>query len=125
MVEDRITDGRRIAELLASEVEGRAGDLADISVADADREVEPSVDGTPAYDVAAGGERIARAFVHPDRVRLEVEADPERALTAARDLDLRARPVGADPPRTAVFVESGAEAKRAGDVLGAVARDSD
>lgn len=121
MVEDRITDGVRIAELLASEVEGREGDLAGLSVANADRSVEGSVDGDRAYDVRRGGRRIARAFVHGDRVRLEVDAHPRRALEVARERGLRTRPRATEPPRTILFVESGAEVKRASDVLGAIA----
>ncbi len=45
MVEERITDGRRIAELLSSEVDGREdGELAEYAVTNADRDVEPTAD---------------------------------------------------------------------------------
>jgi len=125
MVEERVTDGRRIAELLASEVEGRAGALAALSVADADRDAEPSVDGTRVYGVVrSSGDtetEIARAFAQPDRVRLELSLAPERALADARERNLRARPRASEPPATLVFVESGAATKRAADLLGAVA----
>lgn len=121
MVEERITDGVRIAELLSSEISGRDGDLAGLSVVDADPDAEGTVDGERAYDVARDGDRVARAFVHESRVRLEVDADPERSLELAGDRGLRARPRATDPPRTILFVESGAEVKRAGDVLGALA----
>lgn len=121
MVEDRITDGVRIAELLASEIEGREDSLAPLSVVDADRSVAGTVDGQRAYDVDRDGERVARAFVHEERVRLEVDADPQGALEVARDHELRARPRAVEPPRTILFVESGAEVKRASDVLGTIA----
>jgi len=121
MVEDRITDGVRIAELLASEIDGRGGDLAGLSVANADPQAEGTVDGQRAYDVTRDGRRVARAFVHEARARLEVDADPERALSVARERDLRARPRATEPPRTILFVGSGAEVKRASDVLGAIA----
>ena len=123
MVEDRITDGRRIAQLLSSELEGREdGELARLSVTDADRDIEPTEDGARAYDVSRDGDRLARVFVHPDRIRLEFETGPDVALEAADDVDLRARPKATTPPRTLVFVESAAAVKRATDVLEAVSR---
>lgn len=125
MVEDRIADGRRIAELLASELDGREdGGLASIAVANADQEVEPSTDGSRAYDVTREGERIARVFVHDDRARLEFETDQDVAAETADSLELRVRPKATEPPRTLVFVESGAAVKRATDVVQAVARQT-
>ncbi|SER91584.1 hypothetical protein [Natrinema salaciae] len=123
MVEERITDGRRIAELLSSEIDGREdGELADFGVTNADRDVEPTADGARAYDVTRRDERIARAFVHDDRAHLEFEAGQDAAADAAADVDLRVRPKATRPPKTLVFVESGAEVKRATDVLQAVSR---
>jgi hypothetical protein len=123
MVEDRITDGRRIAQLLASEVDGRAGALADLSVTNARRDVEPTADGARAYDVELDGEAVATAFVQPDRVRIEVSRAPERVLSVAADAGLRARPKATRPPRTVVFVETGAEVKRATDALEELAEE--
>lgn len=123
MVEERITDGRRIAELLASELDGREdGGLRSIALANADRDVEPSADGARAYDVTDDGERIARVYVHDDRARLEFEAGQDVAAETADSLELRVRPKATEPPRTLVFVESGAAVKRATDVVQAVAR---
>ncbi|WP_254524910.1 hypothetical protein [Natrinema caseinilyticum] len=123
MVEDRITDGRRIAELLASEIDGRSdGELEYFAVANADRDVEPAVDGARAYDVVRSGDRIARVFIHEDRVHLEFEAGRDVAAATAPDVGLRVRPKASTPPRTLVFVESGAEVKRATDVLQVVSR---
>ncbi|AGB39233.1 hypothetical protein [Natronococcus occultus] len=124
MVEDRITDGRRIAELLASELDGREdGALAAVAVVDADRDVEPSADGARAYDVVANDDPLATAFVHPDRLRLEFERGQERAADAAAERELRVRPKATTPPRTLVFVESGAAVKRASDVVEVVVED--
>lgn len=123
MVEDRITDGRRIAELLSSELAGRDdGELARVAVVDADPDVEPTADGARAYDVARDGERFARAFVHDDRAHLEFEAGRDAAVRAAEDVGLRVRPKATNPPKSLVFVESGAEVKRATDVVRAASR---
>ena len=123
MVDERITDGRRIAELLASELEGREdGGLDSIAVTDADRDVEPSADGSRAYDVIDDGERIAQVFVHDERARLEFEAGQDVAAETAADAGLRVRPKAVRPPRTLVFVESGTEVKRATDVVQSVSR---
>ncbi|SEV79848.1 hypothetical protein [Natrinema salifodinae] len=125
MVEDRITDGRRIAELLSSEIDGREdGELEYFAVTNADRDVEPTADGARAYDIAHDDrdERIARAFVHEDRAHIEFAAAQDVAADAASDLELRVRPKATTPPRTLVFVESGAEVKRATDVLQRVSR---
>lgn len=121
-MKDRETDGTRIAELLASEVHGRtSGALARLAVVDADRDVEPSEFGTFAYGIDLDGERLADAYVHPDRAHLEFQRGPEAAAEAGAAADLRTRPKAVDPPRTLVFVESGAAVKRAVDVLVAVA----
>ncbi|ELY81405.1 hypothetical protein [Natrinema gari] len=123
MVEERITDGRRIAELLSSEVDGREdGSLAEYAVTNADRDVEPTADGARAYDVTRRDERIARVFVHDDRAHLEFEAGQDIAAAAAADADLRVRPKATQPPKTLVFVESGAAVKRATDVFQTVSR---
>jgi len=126
MVEDRITDGKRIAELLSSEVTGHEHPPYDeMAVANADPDVEPTADGARAYDVEYDGERLARVFVQPDRIRLELDAGLEAAREAAADADLLTRPVASEPPRLVVFVEYGAATKRAFDVLGAAAETLD
>jgi hypothetical protein len=126
MVEEEVTDGRRIAQLLSSELHGRGdGGLDRVSVVDADPDVEPSTDGALAYRLeTTGGDRLGAAYVHPDRVRLSFRAGVEAAAAAAAQRDLRVRPKGVEPPRTLVFVEWGAETKRAADVVGVVARES-
>lgn len=130
MVEERVTDGRRIAELLSSEVEGRAGTLAGLSVADAEPDIEPTTDGARAYAVVRNGdgdgdgdsERVATVYVQPEGVRVEVHRGVERAVAAAVERDLRVRSRDGESVAALLFVDSGAETKRAADVLGEAAR---
>ncbi|WP_252699243.1 hypothetical protein [Natronosalvus vescus] len=143
MVDDRITDGRRIAELLASEIDGRVDDeLEWLAVTNADRDVEPTVDGTRAFDVSIVGSgkgsgdesepapsvepdtstRLARVFLHPNRVHLEFDRGREAAVDAAEAADLRTRPKASTPPKTLVFLESGASVKRGVAVVQAAFR---
>jgi len=122
MVERRVTDGVRIAQLLSSELDGREdGALDRLAVTNADRSVEASPDGERAYDVERDGEAFARAFVHEDRVRLELEAADEAIAAHTKGEDLR---VASEDSGTALVVESGAAVKRAIDALGAVVDDS-
>ena len=131
MVEERITDGRRIAELFASEIDGRTdGELGRVSVADANNDVEPTVDGAHAYELKVSDQprsdrRFARVFVHPDRIHLEFAAGQDAAVEAAEGADLRVRPKAIHPPKTLVFVESGAEVKRGLGVVKAATRALD
>ncbi|SFR31035.1 MULTISPECIES: hypothetical protein [Halorubrum] len=139
MVADRLSDGVRIAQLLASEVTGNESRLRGLTVADADRDVEPTPDGALAYriaretpegragatDEATPGEPIAEVYVQPDRARIEAIAGPDAAATAAREGDLRVRPKAVRPPRTLVFVEDGAQVKRVLPVLEAIRNASD
>ncbi|AFZ74833.1 hypothetical protein [Natronobacterium gregoryi] len=127
MVDERITDGKRIAQLLSSELDGRDdGTLESVAVTNADTDVEPTVDGDRVYDVelASDGDvtRIARVFAHEDRARVELETSQERAVEEAERLELRTRLKASQPPRTLLFVESGAAVKRATDVVRAVVR---
>ncbi len=69
MVENRITDGKRIAQLLASELTGLSeGVLAAIDLADVDRDAEPTQAGTLAYRITYEGEPIADVFLFPSSV---------------------------------------------------------
>jgi hypothetical protein len=126
MVEDEITDGKRIAELLSSEVTGHENAPYDrLSVANADPDVEPTEAGAHAYDVSVDDERVAAVYVMSERVRVEVFEGLEAASQAADQRDLRTRPVGGQSPRLLVFVANGARTKRALDVLGAAVDASD
>lgn len=123
MVEERLTDGVRIAQLLASEVEGGVGVLDACRVTDADRDVEPTPDGALAYRIrtdesgsdATGADAtdlLAAVFVQPDRVRVEFVAAPDRVAETADGEGLRVRPKAVRPPRTLVFLPDGASVKR-------------
>ncbi|GAA0716236.1 hypothetical protein J2744_000823 [Halorubrum trapanicum] len=128
MVTDRLADGVRIAQLLASEVTGNESRLRGLTVVDADPDVEATTDGALAYRIARetpdndgeAMEPIAEVYVQPDRARIEAIGAPETAATAATEADLRVRPKAVRPPRTLVFVEDGAQVKRALAVLEAV-----
>jgi hypothetical protein len=111
MVEERLTDGRRIAQMLASEVTGHGDDLAGLSVTDADPDAEPTPDGAFAYGIDRDGDRVASVFVQPDRVRVEFKRTVDAAADAAREEGLRVRPKAVEPPRTLVFIEDGAQVK--------------
>ncbi|WP_280586995.1 hypothetical protein [Halorubrum sp. Boch-26] len=134
MVEERLTDGVRIGQLLASEVSGDEGRLRDLALADADPDVEPTTDGALAYRIVHGGDGgakgvgrdVAAVYVQPDRVRIEFIGGrdggglPNAAADAADEASLRVRPKAVRPPRTLVFVEDGAGVKRALPVFAAV-----
>jgi hypothetical protein len=122
MVEDRVTSGRRIAQLLASEIRGHEREaLGRLPVVDV-RDVEGDEFGEFAYGVAldadgTGGEtRLADVYVHNERALVEFRLGVAAAADAAGDAGLRFRPKAVEPPRTVVFVKDGVEAKR---VLGA------
>lgn len=125
-----MSDGERIAELLASELHGREdGALERVAVVDAVEDVEPTVDGERAYRVAVDGERVADVEVHPDRVHLVVGSEQAAAASvadaaAAEGAALRVRPKASTPPETLVFVESGAAVKAAAEVVAAVVDDA-
>lgn len=140
MVVDGVHDGRRIAQLLASELRGHErGSLGRLSVVDV-QDVAGSEFGEFAYGVAVTGgdgsdddiesggndpERLADVFVHDERTRMEFRSGVDRAVDAAREAGLRVRPKAVDPPRTVVFVESGVEAKRVLAVFRAVVETLD
>ena len=139
MVEDSVADSRRIAELLASEVDGRVDGILDtLAVVNPDRSVEGSPDGERAYDIERAvdgswedartrhapnesrGELLAEVCVHEDRARIEFREGQDAAAEVAGERGLRVRPKAVEPPRTLVFVENGAEVKRAVDAVEAV-----
>lgn len=140
MVRDELKDGRRIAELLASEIDGRSrGPLGRLTVTNPDRSVEGTPTGERAYDVRRlradrdprrepapdeAGRLFAQVYVHEDRARVELLDGLETAVEAAQAGGLRVRPKAVRPPRTLVFVERGSEVKRAVDVLEAAAESA-
>jgi len=90
MVGERLTDGVRIGQLLASEIAGNEGRLRNLAVADADPDVEPTPTArsrTGWFAAAREAGRtamksrrrvrkardllVAEAYVQPDRLRIE------------------------------------------------------
>ena len=125
MVEDRIADGRRIAQLLASEIRGRErGPLGRLAIVDV-RDVEGDAFGEFAFGIDVDDRRIADVYVHEDRARVEFREAPGAAADAGREAGLRTRPKAVRPPRTVVFLEDGVEAKRALPVFEAVVAAED
>jgi hypothetical protein len=114
MVEDRITDGKRIAQLLASEVTGlETGALAAVDVVDADPEATPSESGAFAYRIARDGTDLAEVYLLPERAEVRFAVEPERT-SAAEDRGLFA------DERT-LALATGAAVKPAVDVIRATA----
>lgn len=113
MVVDKVTDGKRIAELLSSELNGRTNPPFDaLDIVNANPDVEPTVDGARGYDVTLHGDAFASVYVQEDRARVEFRQGVDAAQEAASDRGLRVRPKAVEPPQTLVFAESGAEVKR-------------
>lgn len=119
MVEDRITDSRRVAQLLASELSGlETGPLADVSVVDADPGAAPSPEGTVAYAIADGEDRVGEVSLYPDSVRLRLSAGASGDTVLPSD-DESAPPVSVESTdgELVMAVEYGAGVKRAVDVV--------
>lgn len=73
MIKDRITDGKRIGQLFASELTGlERGPLGAVSVEDADPDVEPTAEGATAFRVAADGDTLGTVSVTGTTARLEL-----------------------------------------------------
>lgn len=112
MVEDVTTDGRRIAELLASELTGlRVGPLERVSVADADPDVEPTAEGALAYRIEYAGEGVANVRIRPEAAVVVAEEPwPRDDLEDGTGLSL-------EEDDRVLVVERGAAVKRTIDAL--------
>ena len=117
---DHQPDGQDIAERLAEAVEENESSVADISVVAAETTVEPTPDGSLAYEITHAEDRIAAVYAHPDRAHVEFRAAPDAAADAAASAGLRVRPKATRPPQSLVFVESDAQVDPAVDVFRAV-----
>jgi len=121
MVEDRTTDGKRIAQLLSSELSGRdRGPLAAVSVVDADPDAEPTEGGTVAYGVAVGDERVGSVWLYPGAAECEVvlEGGASALRETVRGPDLTVvQPDPAAEGEVVLRIESGAAVKRAVDAV--------
>lgn len=113
MVEDVITDGRRIAELFASELTGlKRGPLAAVDIVDADADATPTADGAFAYAIEHEGERVGTVAIRPDAAVLDLGTESvNEADTPTPGLS-----VPGDPPGRLV-IERGAAVKGAVDVI--------
>lgn len=148
MVQDRLRDGKRIAQLLASELTGDQSALATVVVADADPDVEATDDGAFAYrvvhvadsdalttddrgrptladstaDVDAELTEIATVSVRPDRAQVGFSTAADRAVEAATTADLDVvSTAGTAPDDTALIgITDGVDAKRVVPVFAAV-----
>lgn len=114
MVKDRITDGKRIGQLLASELTGlERGTLGAVEVVDADPDVEPAAAeadaGAFAYRIEADGETVGTVAVTESTARLRL-ARPT-AIEAERD------DVTVERDGETVVAHSGAAVKRLVDVV--------
>ena len=81
MVTDSITDGKRIAQLLASEITGlQTGGLSAVSVAEAEPDAMPSETGTLAYQVIENETELASVYLYPAYIELQfaVPRPPEQ-----------------------------------------------
>ena len=122
MVDDRITDGKRTAQLLASELTGRTdGPLGRLTVVDAERDAEPSPDGPVAYGIAVDGERVADVRLFSDSIEIRVaDLDPEALTDALAGPGVRAR---VEDGAAIVAIDYGAAVKRAVDALAAAVEE--
>jgi hypothetical protein len=128
MVERRVSDGKRVGQLLASELEGLSvGVLDAVSVVDADADATPSEEGTEAYRVAHDGTVVASVWLHPEHAAVRLHG--ERAWPDSEATD---RTDGPTADETTVLkradslrVESGAGVKRAVDAFRAVLARTD
>lgn len=121
MVDERVTDGKRVAQLLASELAGRTtGPLAAVDVVDADPDADPTPEGTVAYRVAVRDERVATVVLYLREAVLRVDSCDDAVLDRAREAGLPAAVETGDAgerERVVVRVGDGAAVKRAVDTL--------
>jgi hypothetical protein len=111
MVEETATDGTRIAELLASELEGLSvGSLGAVSVVEAVPDAAPSAAGTYAYGIECRGQRIGEVRIRPAEAVLVLTED-RGGVAPPDDRD------GLSVEDGDLVIESGAAVKRAVDAL--------
>ena len=112
MVERRVSDGKRIGQLLASELTGLAvGVLGDVSVTDADPDATPSETGPVAYRVRNNDTVVASVRLYPEQAAVCLHGErawPEGVATSD---------AGTDGPVDTLWVTDGADVKRAVDAL--------
>jgi len=123
VVEDRVTDGTRIAQLLASELDGREdGPLDRVAVVNADPGVESTPEGAHAYDLSVDGSVVGAVSVVPEASHVELATGVADAGRVAdnEDLDVATRTGTAGP---VIHVGSGAAVKGAVEIVAAAIED--
>lgn len=113
MVEETVGSGRRVAELLSSELSGRSDSVfGAVSVTNPDLDVTGSPQGERAYDIEYGHAVLGSVYVHEERARLVLEQGVDAARSAATEPGLRVRGRGGPSPAVLVFLEDGAAVKQ-------------
>ena len=112
MVERRVSDGKRIGQLLASELTGLAvGVLGDVSVTDADPDATPGETGPVAYRVRYDDTVVASVRLYPEQAAVCLRGErawPDGVATSDAETD---------GPADTLRVTDGADVKRAVDAL--------
>jgi hypothetical protein len=123
MVEDRITDGKRIAQLLASGLTGlSSGTVARLAVEEADPDAEPSEGGTYAYRIVRDGDSVGEVFVLESSARIDLDVPVDATEAAGGDSEPDVDTSGlmvttADDGTLRIRVEYAAAVKRALDLI--------
>ena len=124
MVEDSVSNGKRIAQLLASELTGLEGGLlATVTVADASPDAVPDEAGTEAYRLLVDGEPVAIVTMFPEAAQVSWTGGVYVRWTAFELPESAGRSDGLDFAGDDVVVRSGAAVKPAVDVIRAVLDD--
>lgn len=119
MVGNQVTDGTRIAELLASELDGRTDGWFDrVTITNVSPDAEPSIDGTDAYDIVLDATTVGTAYLHPERVRLEFTDRLSEFIRAAHEAGVPVQKKSSSPPRVVILLGNGAAVKHVLDVMG-------
>lgn len=117
MVDERVTDGTRLGELLASELDNRTDSgLARIEVRNVDEAATATPSGTEAFEIWMDTEPIATVTLYPDQVELRFCVPVAPVLELADSVGL----TGSEAPEddaVVVWVDDGAEVKRVVEVF--------
>lgn len=109
MVEERITDGKRIAQFLASELTGlERGPLGRVEVVDSDPDAEPSPSGTEAYRVGFEESVAGTVVLFPAAVEVRLTGLEWEPAESAKDVTING---------STLTVESVASVKQVTDSL--------
>lgn len=82
MVEHHVSNGKRVAQLLASELTGReTGTLDRVSVSDADPDAVPDEEGAVAYRIEADDSELATVSLYPEHAELTFSREPATVET--------------------------------------------